>query len=654
MADGVEDQGGNYESRAEAFKDGASTHAYWTNAIALAGTDEKTWRKNAETAIKIYEADNRPAFNILFSNTETIKAAVYNSLPVPDIRTRNGDRNEPARKGAALIERAVNYGMDEYDFDDTLRATVHELSLAGRGVGWVEYEPLMRTVQIEDDQGQPIVGPDGKPQLPPKMGPDGKPMTRDQIVWQSAKCRRIPYDKFRHGPADQWGDVPWVARLKGYTRDELRKIPGIDPAVADKVPLDMTDGDPGEDKPTAQRDAFKKAAGWEVWDKDTRQVFIIAPGHSDGPLAVIPDPLALLDFFPCPRPLIAIRKNGSLCPSTPYDIYSKQAEELNTVSERIIALIGILKYRGVRAAEVKEIEQVTNLDDGEFVASEGALAVLAQQKSLSDAIWVMPIDKIVAVVRELVVQRAEIKQAIYEITGIADIMRGASSPSETYGAQQIKAQWGSLRVQDMQRDIQRFVRDIIRLKSEIIASKYTAETLGVLNNGEPVAPEVMQILRDDVRRSYTIDIETDSTIRGDLQRSQQNMGMFLQGTAQFAQSIGPLVATPNNPAGVIPPQIALAVYSSFARQFKLGKEVEDLMAQHIEQAAQTGGQAPPDPEAEAKAKEAEELSRAGAIANVKGAELDNAKKEGEVKGQEIENTRQMLAPIDQPASGFIQ
>jgi hypothetical protein len=629
----TENTSGTYESRDEAFKDAKSTAQYWLNALKLAGDgDEKKWRDSAKKAVEIYEGDKQPAFNILHSNTETLKAAVYNSQPTPDIRPRWNGQDQAARKGGTLIERALVYGMDEYDFDDEMRAVIHELTLAGRGVAWVEYHPLTRTVQIEDANGQP--------------------QQVDEVVWQQAKCVRIPYDRYRQGKSDSYGQVPWVARFKGFTRDELKAIPGISPAVVDKVPLDMSTGDIGEEKTEAERSPFKMTGAWEIWDKDTRQVFYVAPSYPDGPLAVVPDPLGLLDFLPCPRPLVAIRRQASTAPVVPYDIYKKQAEELNTVSERILALVGLLKYRGIRAAEVSELDALANADDGEFIPSTGALSVLAQQKSLNDAIWVMPIEKIIVVVRELIVQRNEIKQSIFEITGIADIMRGASSPSETLGAQQLKAQWGSLRVQDLQRDIQRFVRDLFRLKAEIIASKFTEKSLGLLNGG-PVEPEVMAILRNDVQRSYSIDVESDSTIRGDLARSQQNMSMFLQGTAQFAQSIGPLISSPANPMGVIPPELALTVYASFARQFKLGKEVEDKMAEFIQKAQQTGvGQETP--EQQQKKAEAEQIQKAGLVADVQNKTAAAEKTKLEAEGQQIENMRQAVTPIEQPQPGFVQ
>src|SRR5262249_16825346 len=82
--------------------------------------------------------------------------------------------------------------------------------------------------------------------------------------------------------------------------------------------------------------------------------------------------------------------------------------------------------------------------------------------------------------------------------------------------------------------------------------------------------EAEQILRSDILRAYRIDVESDSTIRGDLTRNQQNMSLFLQGTAQFAQAM---------PA-------VLEVYGAFARQFKLGKQAEDAIDSFIAQATQ--------------------------------------------------------------------
>jgi hypothetical protein len=43
---------------------------------------------------------------------------------------------------------------------------------------------------------------------------------------------------------------------------------------------------------------------------------------------------------------------------------------------------------------------------------------------------------------------------IFQLTGIADIMRGSSQASETLGAQEIKQAWGTMRLKRMQKEVQ--------------------------------------------------------------------------------------------------------------------------------------------------------------------------------------------------------
>lgn len=651
-----------YETRAEALGDSKAAAKYWLDALALSGKEEKKWRDTAKKAVQIHDTTKKSSFNILHSNTETICAASYNSTPVPDIRTRFGDRADPARKGALILERGISYQLDEYDFDDVLKKIVKDAVLPGRGVPWVTYKPLMRTVVVEDDGG---TASDGTPIPPqPVIGEDGQPVTREEVVWQSAQCERISYENFRRGPGEMWSEVPWVARRLFLTRDEIRELPGIDPKTAEALPLDASDTELMGTSSEREKSPFKKSMLWQVWDKASRKVFYVSEGFTDGLVAVEDDPLNLLDFLPVPRPLMPIGKGDGLTPVTPYEIYREQAEELNIVTDRIKALVAVLKFRGIRASEIEELDGLGDLDDGQFRPSKGAMsAMMGGARSLDDAVWVMPIDKIIPVIRELYLQREQIKTVIFELTGMADILRGSVNPNEKLGQSELKAQWGSLRIAELQKDIQRLVRDIFRMKGEIIAGKFTRQTLSYIN-GEPVDDATMQVLRQDVQRCYQIDIETDSTIRGDLTRSQQNMNMFLQGTAQFAQSMGPLIATPNNPAGVVPPDLAIAVFAGFARQFKLGKEVEDKLAQAMEKVEQMGQQRQ-DPQAEQDKAEAKAIQKAGAIANVEGKQIDNAKKEAEaaksveeVQGQRIENAQQAAAimqPFPAPTvAGFVQ
>jgi hypothetical protein len=583
-----------------------------------------------------------PAFNILHSNVETIVPALYNSTPSPDVRTRHSDKNELARKGAQVLERGLAFQLDEYDFDQTITASVRDMQLAGRGLDRIRYRPYTRTETVK--------------------GPNGEDIPQESVVWEEATCEHVSWRGFRRGNGSMWSDINWVAFELVLNRDELIEIAGEE--VGKRVGLDATELSAGELSSEREKSAFKRAKVWEIWDKTAREVLFIAPSFAEKPLAVVPDPLGLLDFFPCPCPLQAISDPDTMVPVVPYEIYRKQAEELAEVSSRILALIGVCKFRGFRAPEIPDFEQLEQLEDGQFAAASQALSLIGGGKALDDAIWVMPLEKLVATINTLVQQREVIKAAIFEITGIADIMRGASNPNETLGAQQIKTQWGSLRVQHQQREVQRYCRDLFRMKAEIIANKFSIDTLQAIA-GEPFdtmvpvptpqprqgvpmpgmgmgAPEgmpapqmppqppamvrdeaqsgenhpVIKLLRNDIRRTYLIDIETDSTIRGDLVRSQQNMSQFLQGTAQFFGSLVPLIQS-----GTFPQELAasaVTVYEAFSRQFKLGKQVEDKLSE-LSKAAEEKMKAPQQPKPDPKMEEAK------ARMDLENKKADNAK-----------------------------
>lgn len=628
MSDLLDGAAGSYERREDIDKNPEELVRYWLNAISVSEKTEETFRKTADQAVDLYTGKTRSAFNILHSNVETLVPAIYNSQPVPDVRPRYSDPNEVARLAGQTIERALSYTLDEYDFDAVMTTVVKDMEIAGRGISRVAYKPLTRTET--DETGQPV----------------------EKVIWQEATCEQVSWRSFRRGPGAAYVDWPWVAYEKFWTRDELIELAGEE--VGALVPLDAVEHGHEKDEERREKSAWKKARGWEIWDRDTRQVFFIAPGYLKGPLRVDPDPLGLLDFFPSPAPLQAISDPDTGAPITPYETYRAQADELNTVSTRIIKLIGVLKYRGVRAAEVVEIDGLNELEDGQFAPSQGALSVLSSGTSLDDAIWVVPIDKLIAVLRELQAQRDQIKQVIYEITGVADILRGATDPRETLGAQQIKAQWASLRLQAQQGAVQRHCRDILRLKAEIIASKFTPETLAMIAGGE-VAPEVLQVLRSDVRRTYLIDVETDSTVRGDLVRAQQNMSNFLTGSAQFFQTFVPLLQSQ-----MLPPQVgmaAIAIYASFARQFKLGKQAEDALAK-LGIAAEQAPIGQPDPKAQAEQEDARQINRAGMIADVEQKQADTQKTRVETAATAVNAAAQQVETAviasGERQEGFVQ
>jgi hypothetical protein len=75
----------------------------------------------------------------------------------------------------------------------------------------------------------------------------------------------------------------------------------------------------------------------------------------------------------------------------------------------------------------------------------------------------LPIERLVEVAKQLYVARESIKQVIYEITGISDIIRGSSVASETATAQDLKNKWGTVRLRRMQTLVADYARDLFRM-----------------------------------------------------------------------------------------------------------------------------------------------------------------------------------------------
>lgn len=589
-ADDTTESGGVFDTRKDAGPGEEGLVKLWLEALDLSSRTEENWRKAAQGAIDTYrdsKHDERKekVFNILYSNTETLAPALYNSVPTPDVRPRYMSGNPLDKQISQVLERALSYSVDTYDFDGTMRAAVKDRLLPGRAVTRVRYEPKF------DEQGN--------------------------VAYEAVVCEPVDWADFRIGPARIWSKTPWIAYRHYLTREQ---VIGLNEKIGATIPLDSrVDGKSDKDDDDNRApDVFKRLMVWEIWDKEAREILFIAPSYKSAPLKREQDMLKLEGFFDVPRPMLAVETPDTQTPIEPYRLYKDQAEELDIITRRITALTKVLKSRGVYASDMSDaFSLLKDAKDGEYVPSDNVQAFL--QGGLDNAVWQWPIDTIIAVVKELYLAREQIKAVIFEITGVADVMRGQTDANETLGAQQLKSQWGSLRLQAQQADVQRYVRDLFRIKAEIIATKFSAQTLSMMT-GVQVTPEMEQILRSDIVRSYRIDIETDSTIQADVQRAQQQAGQFIQGAGTFFQAIGPAVQT-----GAMPPDVAIKLFMGLARPFKLGKQAEDALDQWEQQTTQQveaqknapPQEPPPDPavvkaQMDAQAKQAE-LQQSGAI-----------------------------------------
>lgn len=540
----------------------------WLAELNIAHREERDWRKEGADLYAMYEGGRKKAhaFNVLWANTELLLPAVYNSTPQPDVRRRFRDADPVGKGVSAVLERALSTSIDVYDFDAEAESFVLDMLLVGRGVPRVKYEPSF------------------------------DPADADKLLSEQVECECVQWDDFRRGPGKRWNEVPWVAFRHDFTAEMAEKQFGPEIAGALKYSEGKDSEQISEDKRT--RELFKTVEAWEIWDRDQRRVLFIAPSHKDAPLLVAADPLRLRQFFPCPRPGYAIKNTRTLVPVPLYRLYEEQAKELDKVSARINKICDALKVRGAYSANLAELAGLFEADDRQMIPVQN-VSELSSVGGLDKAIWTLPVDRLIQVLNGLYVARDQIKATIYELTGLSDIVRGATDPNETASAQQIKSRWGSLRLQRLQREAQRTIRDVLRIKAEVIAERFDARTLEAATNLDfptaaekqqlqraaqtgvplpaqaqaslrlPTWEEIFAVMRSDELRQYRVDVETDSTV-------QETVDRDLAGLREVIGAVGELFAGVQ--AGV-PGDVAKEVALAVARRARMGGAVEDALDQ---------------------------------------------------------------------------
>jgi hypothetical protein len=482
------------ETREDLGTDAQGIVAFWLQQLKLAEREDRQFIRRGRKIVQRYRnemsraATTRPParFNILWSNVETLKPILYGRTPKPDVQRRHKNNDAVARLGAEILERALSYEDDLDEFDDVMQCVVEDRLLAGRGVARVYYEP-----EFGDPEEDPDVEPeDSSDEAESGRSKPGERPTFRPVENERAPVRYVFWEDYRESPARSEHEVWWKAYRVYLTRDELKERFGN--KIGSAITLDYTPrglGDDGETGP--QADAFKKAQVWEIWDKKKKRVVWIAPSHKDRPCDTKDDPLELPGFFPSPATLRATGTNETRTPVADYTEYQDQAVELDVLTSRIDRLQRALKVAGVYAgAEKATIQQLVDETSENRLIPVENWAAFTDKGGLQNMIVWLPIEQIAKVLISLYEARDKVKQTLYETTGMADILRGETNPTETLGAQQLKSQFATRRISRAQKQVARFARDLLRLRGFVIAKHFAPEMLAKMTGLPEPLPEL--------------------------------------------------------------------------------------------------------------------------------------------------------------------
>jgi len=607
-------------------------------------------------------AQNQKKFNILWSNVQTLMPAVYSKMPKPIVERRFMDRDPSARLSSIILERTSAFQMEVGYYHHSTQKAVLDYLLGGMGQVWLRYEPTFETVaegeeNAEVEQAETEAG-DTEALTASEVAENGDGVPYERLTYERVCVDFVHYRDFLWGSARCWQEVPWVARRTYLTRSEIaEKFYSGDMEMASRITLDYQPRQPSNGGDMTDRAAsyFCKAEVWEIWNKADRTVYFIPTGTPGVVLNEVSDPeLKLENFWPCPEPLFSTQTNDSLIPVPDYHEYEDQAEQLDVLTNRIAMVTTAIRANGVYDSSFPALQRLMMDGQDNKLIPVDSWAAFAEKGGMKGAFELVPMREIAEVLIRLYEARERVKNDLYEVTGISDIVRGQSGgPSKTATEQRIKGQFASLRLQDRQDRVARFCREVLRIEAEIIAEMFSEQSLMQMSGVDqmmadevrkavadvpppqpPQLPEgappelaqqaqqmalmqhqqaqhqaamqaqqaeqekfagALRILRSDRLRGFRVDIETDSTIQPDAEAAKASAVELFQSTMAGIQAIAPII---QQAPALMEPIGNMLMYTY--RQFRVGRSMEasleDALVELKEQMAKAAENPQPNPE----------------------------------------------------------
>lgn len=625
-------------TRIESAKDFADTPQgmaqRWSAEIEASKKELEKFQEKADKINRRYLdkrddwQEEQSRVNLFWSTTKVLLSLLYARPPRASVARSFLDADDDqARVAGQVMQRLLNRSFDDNvsDWDATVRQGIEDWLVVGMGQLWERYE--VETV-VEEIPAQ----------LDPLTGEEIAPAsTYERIVNEDAPCDYVYWKDFFWSPARTWPEVRWVARRVYMTKDQLVKrfgeeIAKIVPTSSTK-PKDINDGQPGFD-------VWSKAEVYEIWCKENKRVYWLAKG-CEVILDYKDDPLGLDKFFPCPKPLIANVTSSNFMPRADYVFAEDQFNELDEINTRITWLTRAAKVVGVYDKSADGIQRMFNQAAENQLIPVDNWAMFSESGGIKGKVDWVPIEQVVNAIERLRQYRQDKTVQIYEVLGISDVMRGSSRASETATAQQIKAQFGSTRIQLMQFYIAEWITEALRIKAEIIAKHFQPETILQRSNilrtpDAQYAQPAVQLIKDEQLAEYRISIEADSMAAMDWAAERDAAVQFMQGLGAFISQVSPMAqAVP----GAAPYLLRLLQWS--VSKFRVSGEIEGILDQAIAQ-MQNAGMQPPQPSPLQQAEVAEKM----AGAEERKAKALNTRMEAE---QKVLQLNAMRTPMTQAA-----
>lgn len=422
----------------------------------------------------------KSTYPIFWSNTQVLRPLLFSKLPKANITQSFFNDDEISRISSELVERLLTYLLKESDAENQIEKIRDAFLIQGIGIPRIVFippEPIeikskkkKEKPEMEDEGESENEDESSSKDYSENMAEGETEDTEEETSYETDESKKsfviefVDYQDFLKSTEKEWSKLRWIAFKKYYSRRELVEYFG---KKGEKVPMTNVKYE-SLNQDSQQDDLYKMCEVWEIWDKENKVCHFITFAGDGYVLSSEEDGYNLKNFFPIPMPM-GLNESKRLLPSPLYSKYKNLVEDLTDIHDRISSLVKQAKFTGAYTsfAEKSDVENIMNGEDGEFKP----LKTTANIDDARKLVVFKPLNEIANTITILRTEKMALKQDIQEITGLSDIVRGASVASETATAQQLKGNFAISRIQPLQKEVEFTIRDTLRLLAELAVEK---------------------------------------------------------------------------------------------------------------------------------------------------------------------------------------
>ena len=593
---------------------------------------------NAQKQVGILN-DAERRLNVWWYCINTLLPAYYSSTPKAEVNLRKRTGGIPYELGSVILERNTQFVMDtHFDFDKVGYNAALQFLLTGQSVLWARYAAKFETVfeemavikdpsgQLIDGMGRPYTG-DTEILQPGEGNILVASMEVEKKISEKALLDVIQYNDYNCSDARSEDEIEWQSRRAFLDRSQAEQLFGRD--VADDLVYDSFPEVMKKDL-ARKEDKFEgKAELHEIWCESTNKVYWLQKSGEKCIVESSEPPTKFEKFYPCS----VIRQSAdpdSVVPVSDYAHVRDQILEVERLTTRIHAVTQAIRTNFLYdAAMGPTVEQL-------FAGDLKGTPIInwpsyKGRGGLQAGVEFYPVEPFVNALNVLQGARSAALQQLYETLKVSDLLRGTSEQYKSATANRLENQWSSMGLIVRQNQFSKFISDAINNLSTIIAEQFEEETildvgdadqliseslllpptppekpqmpmLGGMppeeGEGMPEMPEgmeaqmpgnpeaqieameaeIMELLRDNKKRSYRIQVASDSMVAIDQQQQQQEGAALIQTAGQFFDQMRGLVDQ-------YPPLIgfSIALFQNMIKRMKGGKELDGIFTKAMQQ-----------------------------------------------------------------------